>query len=263
MTGHITTQQSNSLGKPSTASIPKLQKLCHLDPLASSSNHNNLHPLPAQAMALKTYEMAAYGLKRINEKANQVYQLKIVLEIIHILVSSLKPKQIGFALQTLGMFNIDSLFHTLFEECRLHPSTPLSVGRTTNEIVTAIRVVLMEKENELVTNVKMVSDFLILYSSGNYFKVILNVRSFLIVAQFEVCILCNVKKLLAQVLQLHSKNNHFILFNPFPPAAFFESVILCAAVFFESHVTSLTCKYCNVSYYMPHVLQVNHRQGKG
>lgn len=117
-------------------------------------------------MALKTYEMASYGLKRINEKANQIYQLKINLEIIHVLVTSLDAQQIGFALQTLGMFDIDHLFRVLFEESRLHVS--MSVEGTTGEIVRVMTVVLMEKPNELVNNVNMISDFLILYSSGMF-----------------------------------------------------------------------------------------------
>ena len=169
-TSSITTQQSNTLGKPNTASIPKLHKLWHVDPVTSSSASAMSHPLPDQAMALKTYEMASYGLKRINEKANQMYQLKINLEIIHVLVTSLDAQQIGFALQSLGMFDIDHLFHVLFEETRLHVSSKSSVEGTSSDIVRVITVVLMEKPNELVTNVNMISDFLILYSSGMIYQ---------------------------------------------------------------------------------------------
>ncbi|XP_066930429.1 probable E3 ubiquitin-protein ligase HERC1 [Clytia hemisphaerica] len=161
---HLTTEQTNRLGKPSAASLPKLQKLCHIEPVTKPSGQS----LPNQAMALKTFEMASFGLKRIQEKSNQVYHLKIILEILNVLVTSLKPQQLGFALQNLGLFNIDVLFHLLLEESKLHIFSSTASTRDCFENLTnAIRTILMEKDGELFNTVNMLSKFLILHTAGD------------------------------------------------------------------------------------------------
>ena len=156
---------SNRLGKPNPGSVPQLQKLCYIEPVVKS----NSRPLPNQAMALKTFEMVEYGLERIHEKCSQMYNLKILLQVLHVLVTSLKPRQLGYALQDLGLFNVDTLFQVLFQESRLR----LGLDRSSlDDVIVAIRTVLKEKDGELTPHVNFVSKFLILYSSGKLIDLI-------------------------------------------------------------------------------------------
>jgi len=150
---------TNRLGKPNPGSIPQLQKLCYIEPVVKCNSRS----LPNQAMTLETFEMVDYGINRMQEKCNQVYNLKMLLQVLHILVTSLKPRQLGYALQDLGLFNVDTLFQVLLQESMLRLGPDRS---SQHDLIAAIRTVLKEKDGELTPHVNFVSKFLILYSCG-------------------------------------------------------------------------------------------------
>lgn len=155
---HLSLANTNLLGNSSIEAISKLQKLSSLVLVKRDSSQ----PLIEQAVTLKTDKMVSHSLDRICSKVEQTYHTKVFLKIVGVLHSSLKRSEFGEALKDLGVCDVDSLFHILFETVKIGCST----NRDNDVIVAAIQSVFEENGEELHRIAHLCVKFLVLYASG-------------------------------------------------------------------------------------------------
>lgn len=160
--GAVLFEAPNPLGRASTDAVPTLK----LTKIVESEPKDNRKPITHQAMALKNYQSACYGLRRITEKAEEMLYMDIFLHVLAVLSSSVSPEQLVHALRDLAVHNVDRLLDILLQVLDVKGSDycqlPDTLKSSKDVLLGVIRAILFEKENELLRFVSICKDTLLL-----------------------------------------------------------------------------------------------------